>query len=53
MFAARPAIFACSLFSDLCSLISISLADTNILRQVQFVMKGGAVVVDTFHTPAN
>lgn len=39
--------------ADLIAVQGDPLSDITILRQVKFVMKGGVVVVDAFHTPAN
>jgi imidazolonepropionase-like amidohydrolase len=38
-------------FADLIGVQGDPLADIAALRQVQFVMKAGTIVVDSFHTP--
>jgi imidazolonepropionase-like amidohydrolase len=39
--------------ADLIAVQGDPLTDITILRQVKFVIKGGGVVVDAFHTPVN
>lgn len=39
-------------FADLIAVQGDPLADIAVLRQVQFVMKGGVIVVDSLHAPA-